>query len=422
MELRNVLVIAYYFPPMGLSGVQRTVKFAKYLPEFGWNPVILTCTPHKYYAYDYAMLDEIEAAGMEIYRTPHKKVTDIRALKTKKFPSYLTQKVGRLVSQSLRQPDSKAAWKKEALRLGEEIIKERKIEVIFATAPPFTDFLVAKELSEKFNIPFVSDYRDSWVDNPYNFYLTPFHKSLGINMEGDVLLKSAKTVVISRYAKELILKRYKFIRHEDIEIIPHGYDKEDFERAPVPVKEREKFVICHSGLFQDNRTPRYFLAAMGRLFKENPEIKSSVKLVLVGLMRRSHMKLIKKYRLENNVEVTGNVEHSVAVGHLKSADLLWLMLDDGIRTPGKLYEYFGSGKPMLVTAPESGVTQLAAESKAAIITESRSVEKIKIAIFTYFQMWKKGIMPVQEKEFTDKFDRKNLTERLARVLSHSSIF
>jgi hypothetical protein len=178
MNEKKVLVISYYFPPMGLSGVQRTLKFVKYLPLYGWRPVVLTTSSSEFYAFDDTLSEELPDNEYRIYRTESKS-KDLKGeskYKLKKFPSYLIQKIGRAVLQTIYQPDSKKPWLKHALKLGEEIINENQIDVIFATAPPFTDFLVAKELSSKFNIPFIVDYRDVWIDNPFHFYATPFHK------------------------------------------------------------------------------------------------------------------------------------------------------------------------------------------------------------------------------------------------------
>ncbi|MBI5324904.1 MAG: hypothetical protein HZB41_06485 [Ignavibacteriae bacterium] len=165
MTNRTVLIIAYYFPPMGLSGVQRIVKFIKYLPEYGWKPIILTESPTSFYAFDETLMKDLENPEISIFRTPPKKGSSDKA-KTVRFPSYTVQTLGRKFLQTIYQPDSKAKWLKRAVALGTNILKKHKIDVIMATAPPYTDFLVARELSKKFNIPYIIDYRDPWVDNP----------------------------------------------------------------------------------------------------------------------------------------------------------------------------------------------------------------------------------------------------------------
>ncbi|MGA2297463.1 MAG: glycosyltransferase [FCB group bacterium] len=221
MAERTVLIIAYYFPPMGLSGVQRTLKFVKYLPENGWKPVVLTTAPTSFYAFDDTLDDDLRNEEIYIYRTAPKSADDLQSPKILKFRSYFIQRLGRAFLQTIYQPDRFIKWKKSALLLSEKIFAQHKIDVVFATAPPFTDFILAQEISKKFNVPFVADYRDLWVDNPYHFYATPFHKNYSIKLEKELLTTAEKIVVVTRHSKEVMLKRYGFLSHNDIAIIPH---------------------------------------------------------------------------------------------------------------------------------------------------------------------------------------------------------
>ena len=131
---------------MGLSGVQRTVKFVKYLPEHGWKPFVLTVTPDNFYAFDDGLLDNFEGRNVQIYRT---RLKSNQQRKTKQLPPYFVQKTGRFVLNLIYQPDSKIKWMTPAMDLADLIIKRNNINVIVATAPPFTDFVIAMELSKK---------------------------------------------------------------------------------------------------------------------------------------------------------------------------------------------------------------------------------------------------------------------------------
>ncbi|MFI5211876.1 MAG: glycosyl transferase family 1, partial [Ignavibacteria bacterium] len=177
--MKKVLIISYYFPPMGMGGVQRTAKFAKYLHEYGWQPYVLTVTPKLYLANDNCLLHDVEKAGVKIYRTGSKNGNEANgntdSHKIIKFKKDSNRKFLSNISQTFLIPDSKILWKSKALMLAENIINENKIDIIYATAPPYTDFLIACELKEKFGIPIVLDYRDSWIDCPNNFYPTLIH-------------------------------------------------------------------------------------------------------------------------------------------------------------------------------------------------------------------------------------------------------
>ena len=415
MFSRNVLVIAYYFPPMGLSGVQRTVKFVKYLPDFGWKPFVLTSSSNKYFAFDESLLDDFNDKSIQIFRTKSKKNTKPN-LKVQKFPNYTLQKIGRILTQSIYQPDRFIKWKKSAVELGEKIIQENKIAAIFATAPPFTDFLVAQELSEKYNIPFLIDYRDVWVDNPFHYYLTPFHKSYSIKLEENLLKKTNKAIVTNRFSKELILKRYRFISHDDVVIIPHGYDPDDFVNIEF-YHNPDFFTITHSGLFQDDRNPKFFLKAVSQFIKNNPSSVDKLRLRFIGLMRNSHQKLLKKYNLQKITTLTGNLNHKEAVKHLLESDLLWLVVNDIYRSPGKLFEYFGASKPILICAPDGIMRKIALESKAAIGVDPKDVNEIEKAISTFYNLWTKKTLPKPAPEFVEQFNRKKLTQDLAKELT-----
>lgn len=418
----NTLFIAYYFPPMGLSGVQRSVKFAKYLPENGWDVSVLTTTPAVYYAYDDTLLEDLNNPSITIHRT----VPDATSLAKKKgsnvirYPSHFSQKFKRIILQSFLQPDSRIVWKKKAIKLAEEIIESNHFHTLLATAPPFTDFLIANELSKKYEIPYVIDYRDLWVDNAYYYYLTPFHRMKAIKMETEVLTRAKRIVVINRFMKEKLLQRYKFLSHEDITIIPHGYDEEDFAPYRHLSPDPNYFTITHSGLFPDDLTPRYFLKALSMYLKKKNEAKNKVRAVFVGLMRKSHEKLIKKYNLGDNVVLKGYLPHSDCVKELMQSDVLWLMSPNNIVTPSRLYEYIGARKPILISIPNGNIKQTALETEAAIATEPRDVKAIVDAIDAFFEMWKKGSLPHPNIKNSQNYERRYLTKLLARELAFSA--
>lgn len=416
----NVLVIAYYFPPMGLSGVQRTLKFVKYLPDFGWNPVVLTTDNRSYYAYDETLMNDIPEGTLVYRASENNKQSNIKS-KPRKFPNYLKQKAGRYFLQIFKQPDTKIHWKKFALAKAEEIIRQHDIKAIFATAPPFTDFLIGKELSEKFDIPLLVDYRDSWVDNPFHFFPTMWHKNYNINLEKAVLTMAEKAFVTTRAAKEQLLKRYRFLSHDDIIILSHGYDPDDFKDSKVSTGNR-KLTFTHSGLFQDDRTPKYFLKAMNLFLKENKDARQNIEIRFIGLMRTSHLRLIKRYKLNDVSFLPGYLQHQEAVNHLIESDVLWMAVNDTIRTPGKLYEYIGAMKPILYIGPKGPMSTLVSDTKAGFIAGTKNVKEIKSIIEDIYRLWKSGNLPAADKTNSENYNRKNLTGSLARYLSlHSKM-
>lgn len=419
---RQVLMIAYYFPPMGLSGVQRTLKFVKYLPEYNWNPIILTTGSTKYYAFDDTLMQDV-GENVKIYRTEYDPFNKKNKEDNKqvKYPSRFKQVLFRILSQSVYIPDSRIKWKKHALKLGSKIIEENPdIKVIYATAPPYTDFLVAKELSLKYNIPFVIDYRDLWLDNPYFYFVTPYHKNKAVSLETSVLRYSQKAFVITRELKEKMLKRYNFLSHNDLRILPHGFDEEDFipykNIKPVP----NQFTLTHSGVFSDDITPKYFLKAVAKFLEKNEEARRYINLKFVGLMRQQHIKLIDKLKLTPYTTLLDYIPHNEVIKHLMGANVLWMMIPNDIATPSRFYEYMGARRNLLVCAPEGGIRNIAKEYNAALICGPKNVTEITAAIEKFYNMWKNNNMLVPNEKFVQQFDRHRITSILAKELSLAS--
>lgn len=428
---QKVLVIAYYFPPMGLSGVQRTLKFVKYLPEYSFSPIVLTTGTTNYFAFDETLFDDINT-NTPVFRTEKDpfNIGNKKNNKTLKYPSRIKQKLFRMLSQTFMLPDSRKKWMKYAIELGDKIIQETPdIDVIFATAPPFTDFLVADELSKKYNIPFVVDYRDLWRDNPQYFFPTIWHKRMHEGMEERVLRHASKIVVISRNMQEKLLSRYRFLTYNDVRVIPHGFDVTDFiqadpnykigEYTPTLPKNNKKFVITHCGLFPDDRTPKYFLKAIKEFLDSNPDARNNINLRFVGILQNKHINMLKKYNLATISDTIGYVSHIDAIRYMLTSDVLWMMLNNNIETPGRFYEYIGTQKPMLISCPDGSIKNIANKSGAAWTTMPKDTAAIKSAIIEMYEYWQNGKKIRQNPNFVKEYDRKILTQNLARELRFS---
>jgi hypothetical protein len=196
---RRVLIVAYYFPPMGMSGVQRVAKFARYLPRSGWQPTVLTVEPAGYYAYDASLLDEIEQAGISMIRTPSIDPTKLFGRhKTVALPAEATRKRLAGLSQLLFVPDNKVGWYPYAVRAGLRELKARPYDAVFASAPPYTALLIAERLSTAGRLPLVVDFRDDWLENPRHSYPSVLHQALHRRMERRVIGRSKSVIAINK--------------------------------------------------------------------------------------------------------------------------------------------------------------------------------------------------------------------------------
>ncbi len=402
---------------MGMGGVQRTLKFAKYLKEYDWDPVVITDSPKKYFAVDESLLKEAIEYGIKIERTGEE-ILDVSKIIIK-TPNEKLRKLRSRGGQFFLIPDNKKHWHKKALKKVDEVWKKYGgFNVIFATAPPYTDFLIGQDIKKKYKVPLVIDYRDAWVDSPVlNFYPTTFHKMSNMRLEKSVLKDANKIITTNRRVKELVISRYGNIEYNDVKIIPHGYDAEDFEKAMTEhLPKTDKMRITHSGSFY-TRNPKFYLEAINKFFIKYPELKDKVEFCFIGIMSKDNLALIKSYNLENSVNLLGYINHNECIKYLLSSDVLFLMISRGINDdaamPGKVGEYIGSRKNIIACIPE-GVTKKMLEKYNAIKFVNENSDELMNTFHEYYEMFKNNTLPAANAEVVEQYDRKSQTYELAK--------
>ncbi len=403
---------------MGMGGVQRTAKFAKYLPDFGWEPHVLTVNPKIYFAKDESLLKEVEKT-VRIYRTgnPEFKIDSENGFKTVTFKKNAYRKFFSNAAQVFLIPDSKILWKKSAINLASRIIDEENIGLLYATAPPYTDFLIADELKKKFHIPVLIDYRDSWTDCSNNFFPTSYHKEQHRKLETKALESADKIITINSGIKQQIFYRYPFKNNDDIIIIPQGFDSEDFENQNGSIKKNSKMRITYSGSFLNYYNPKYFLEGLAIAFNKKPGLRDKIEACFAGIFPGEYLSYIKKLGLSEAVSVVGYLEHIKCVKFLTESDILWMMINKTdksyLHSTGKLYEYFGTRKPILACVPEGAARESVKSYGAAKLTYPDDSAAIADAILEFYDLYKKNNLPVPDEEFVVTHERKKLTEKLA---------
>jgi glycosyltransferase involved in cell wall biosynthesis len=419
---------------MGLSGVQRTLKFVKYLSLYGWNSIVLTTTADTpYYAFDESLLEEIQplidAGTVTIYRTDGDPTIGKSAAKKGRdlvLPSHHWQSLRKRLVQAVRQPDSRIKWKEFALKKADEIFADHSIDAVFSTAPPYTDFLIAKEIKEKFQVPYIMDYRDGWVDNPIlNHYLTGLHRKKARTMEYECLRASDSITVANRRMKEILLQNYSFLDWNDVHILPHGYDPEDITAAEPRAEELRDdkiFRLTYSGAFYPGRSPKPLMQAAAQAIADKPELRGCLELSIIGLMQKEYKKFAKKIGIESVVKEYGYLPHRESLAHLLASDVLWITIHEDYSAPGKMYEYFGTRKPILGLVPmESHTARLLREYGNVLLCEYNDVDAIRRAILEYYDRWKKWELSTSvTSEILDRYDRRTITKELARQLTFIS--
>ncbi|MCW8806407.1 MAG: glycosyltransferase, partial [Ignavibacteriaceae bacterium] len=376
--MHKVLVIAYYFPPMGLSGVQRALKFVKYLKQYNWEPTVITTKNVAYFAHDKSLQKELVETGVRVIRVEGSEPNSLLSRHgTIKLPSEFVRKSFNRLSQTFIIPDNKLSWAKKALKKSNELLGKEHFDCVFISAPPFSQFDVFTSIKNHQNIPIVLDYRDLWVDNQFSFYFTPLHKNLNKRKEYRALKAADKVIVTNRRIKEKLINDYKFLSFDDVFILPHGYDPDDFTKFEQMQKPNDKMLITHAGLFYEYITPKYFLKAFKKLLIENPSVAENIRLSFVGLLGKENQKLIRDLKLEAYISEYGYLDHIETIQKLMMSDVLWFMVGNGKSaetiSSGKLYEYFGTRKPVIACVPEGALKMAAKEYNASFITEPDNI-------------------------------------------------
>ena len=415
----HVVLVAYYFPPLGGSGVQRVAKWVKYLPQYGWDVTVLTVEAGAYIAFDESLLDEVCNAGVNIVRTRTLDPTTSR--KGNRAVRRLSERKRKLLTWLTGfffLPDNKRGWRGKARSAFNLVTERGPVDVVLSSAPPYTALMVGDELADYLGVPHVVDYRDDWVGNPRHRYPTTFHKRWHIRKEGDILGRSALVLAINESIASLIRTRNPNV---SVEVLPQGYDPDDFSTGQTNRRSDSSVRIVYTGMFYDAQQPDSMLEAVNDLLKAQPSLRSRIELRFVGLFPEEKTGLISRYDLEDVVTLTGYKNHEETVAELRQADLLWMIVGhqpggDMIST-GKLFEYMGSGRPILALAPEGEVRVALQGYGAAWMVDPADVHDISRKLGELVRRALDDDLPLGTDEWIARYDRRKTTGILADLLA-----
>jgi glycosyltransferase involved in cell wall biosynthesis len=362
--MQKVLVITYYWPPGSGAGVQRWLKFSKYLPSFGWEPVILTVDPEyaSYPAIDNTLENDIPE-GVRVYKT---KATDYFRLYKKdksKIPSagfansdnsgFMT-KVMRFIRGNFFIPDPRKGWNKYAFARACEIIESEKIDHVITTSPPHSTQLIGLKLKKRFRgIKWIADLRDPWTDIYYYsmFYHTSLARSIDRNLEIKVLNSADRIITVGKSLKEHFSLKSVGLS-DKTEVITNGFDEDDF--SVIGNAGKGVFTISYIGTLSEAYPLEGFLNAVARLRQNGKKIR----LRFVGSVSRGRKNLILSANSPEDVEFINYVDHSGAIRFMKESSALLLIIPEHLSSKsiltGKLFEYIASGNPVICLGPPDG--------------------------------------------------------------------
>lgn len=428
--MKKVLIVAYAFPPIGGVGVLRVVKFVKYLPAFGWEPVILTVDQGADFVYDESLRDDLPAATQVHRARSWEPFSVTRAKRTADRLSTSSQngargRVKQLLKSlyfTLRVPDDKLGWLPFATKLGKQVMQQQAIDLIFATAPPYTNLLVGRALKKASGKPLVADYRDEWTgmryrDTPSNF----FNRFANGRLERSVLKLTDGIITAAQPIADNLRKSGLLTAQTLQTTIMNGFDPDDYVGYKSDAKNA-KFTIVYTGSFYGERqTPKYFLQALAQLFQEQPALRAHFQVYFVGSIYASHTRFIDELGLGDVVQVCGVLPHQQAVQYQVTADALLLVVGKGagsdVVLTGKIFEYLGAGRPILGLVPLDGpAADLIRRSATGVTIDPEDVAGIRAAIAKLYADWAGSHAYYQPNmDVVNQYNRRVLTQQLVTV-------
>jgi hypothetical protein len=433
--LKKLLIIAYYFPPSGGPGVQRVLKHIKYLPEFGWQPVVLTVSNGQFPARDESLLAQIPDSTI-VYRTaiyePYQfyriltgkkpgTAIDVNVIKKESQKIGFKEKIAEFIRGTFFIPDARIGWLLSAGKGLEKIFKEHDIDAIYSSSPPYTCSLIARKAKRKSNLPWVAGFRDPWT----KFLTTPKrwlipgaidrHLEHAVFKEADAVESAWEGITKDALGKYPDLNENKF--HH----ISNGFDSSDFPK--VEFKRNEKFTITYTGSLYGRRNPSALFSAIDILIDKKILSPGEILLRFVGRFGAEVEEMFRNSRFGNSIETISYVPHHESIKYLMLSDVLLLIVDEAKESeeivPGKVYEYIGTKRPIIAIAPqESAIAKLMNETGSGKVAHQTEVDKIADIVLDYYNQWKNDKWNFSPKiDIVNSYERREAARKLADILN-----
>jgi glycosyltransferase involved in cell wall biosynthesis len=420
--MNKVLIITYYWPPGSGAGVQRWLKFAKYLPASGWEPVIIS-VDNEFAAYpvtDNSLLNEV-SPDLKVYRTRATDWFRIYNRDKTKIPSAgfatndnrgIAGRVIRFIRGNFFIPDPRRGWNKYAFREASLLIESEAIKHIITTSPPHSTQLIGLKLKKRYpRITWIADLRDPWTDIYYynSFIHTPLARMIDEKYESQVLKAADSIITVGKSLKESFSQKVPGIDNK-IEVITNGYDSDDFSR--LEASKPDIFTISYIGTLSDSYPVGGFLDAVDKLGKKG----YTFRLRFVGSLSARQLNLIRSRTDNSTTEFIPYVNHQDAIRYMIESSLLLLIIPDHYSNKsiitGKLFEYLASSRPVLCIGPDDGdaadILRITGHGKNAGFQDSESICSIIESYFTGYY--------TSDLKAPSGFSRENLTARLVSLL------
>lgn len=436
---RRILILSYYFPPSGGSGVQRALKFVKYLPAMDWTPVVLTVQEGAYPAQDTSLWTDVPASA-EVHRT--------RSWDPYRLYAYLTGQsrdeavvqgstegerddwkthLARWVRANVFLPDARVGWVPFAVRRGRQLLADGEIDAIFTTGPPHSTHLAGALLQWGTDTPWIADFRDPWTDINYYQELphTPCARAIDGGLERMVLRQADAVTTVSPTWRDLLVGKRNPQDAERFFVVQNGFDQEDMSPAAVGTSDStETFELTHVGSLHASRNPESLWGAVGRLRDKHEDLDLRIR--LVGAVDPNVWHSLSEHRLTSVTEHVSYVSHPEAVAYMRQAGLLILSIEqfaaaEGMMT-GKIYEYLASERPVVGIGPPAGdAAALLQKTGGGQMFDWSDQGGLAQYIDAHYRDWIEGTKAAgASPEALNPYRRRVQTEQLAGILNNVS--
>lgn len=432
--MKRVLIITYYWPPIGGSGVQRWVKFAKYLPSEGWQPVIYTPENPDLFSVDESLLNDIPQEA-EIIKTRilepygiYRKITGSKGqIKVEANPGNggkgsLLKKISMWIRGNLFMPDPRCFWINPSVRFLKKYLKEHPVDIIVSTGPPQSMHLIARKVSLATGIPWIADFRDPWTRIFYfkHLMLSKWAEQKHHKLEKSVLDDATAVVAVS----PLVQKDFAQMTATPVHLVTNGYDETDYLK---PVETDGNFNIVHTGLLTADGNPVELWKTLGEKCREDRMFADRFRLILAGKTDAKVLESIHEVGLGKYLTDYGYIDHDKAVMLQRMASVLILPIREEPETkailPGKLFEYLAARRPILgVGTREGAMATVLQETEAGKIFNWDDSSDIREYIDRCWTDFLAGSLETMTADI-ERFSRRNTTRKMVElfeILHHSN--
>lgn len=424
---KKVLIVSYYWPPAGGPGVQRWLKFVKYLPDFGIQPIVYIPENPNYPLLDEKLISDVNEKAIILKNKifePYALASVFSKNKTKKISAGIitkdrkqswVEKMMLWIRGNVFIPDARVFWVNLSVNYLKKYIQENNIETVITTGPPHSLHLIGLALKKQLNINWIADFRDPWTTIGYHkeLKLSTWAANKHKKLEAEVL-NSCDTVLVTSPTTK---KEFQALTTRPIEVITNGYDVERVEKKPLD----EKFTLAHIGSFLSQRNPQILWESLAELIQENKMFAQYFQLKLIGAVSREVLQSIEYFGLQSFVNNLGYVSHEEALVHQRTSQVLLLIEIDSEETqciiPGKLFEYMVSERPILAIGPkDSDFESIIKTTNTGVFFQYHEKEALKTTILEQFELYLKTNLKVHAVGL-QQYSRKNLTEQLVKLLN-----